>query len=142
VSDPAQTVVLVWRDGNGPHGAVHLPDSAWAMFGSWNPDAPDGGRNALLESLRDARAALTERGEDPDGLTLVGFGRGAVAAAGLTRYAKRLGIGLGPVVCVAATWDEPDPFSGDLIEEVPERIELVDRADEVPAVLAICWRPR
>ena len=57
------------------------------------------------------------------------MGPGGVAAAGLARYAKRLGIGLGRVIAVAGTWDEPDPFSGNPLVEIPERVELVEKAD-------------
>jgi pimeloyl-ACP methyl ester carboxylesterase len=95
------------------------------MVAPWDPRAADGGRAALLRSVRDARDVLAERGADPDRLTLVGFGVGAVAAAGLARYAKRLGIGLGRIIAVAGAWDEPDPFSGVPIEDPPEQVELV-----------------
>jgi hypothetical protein len=145
MTDPGRPVVLVWLDPtqNEDDVPVLLADvPADLVVARWDPAADDAGRADLLASVRQTRAVLTERGDDPDELTLVGFGRGAVAAAGLTRYAKRLGIGLGPVVCVAGTWDEPDPFSGAPLAEVPERVELVDQTDEVPAVLTICWRSR
>ena len=96
---------------------------------AWDPADDDGGRAALLASVRDAREVLAAHDADPDELVLVGLGLGGVAAAGLARYAKRLGIGLGRILAVSGAWDEPDPFSGDLINEVPERVELVEKAD-------------
>jgi hypothetical protein len=122
------TFVLVWPDAGQTESAVRalLADfSDDVLVAAWDPGAVDGGRAALLSSVRDAREALVDRGTDPDTLMLIGYGRAAVAAAGLARYAKRLGIGLGRVIAVAGTWNEPDPFSGSPLEEVPERVELV-----------------
>ena len=121
-------LVLVWPDAGQADSAVQalLADvTDDVIVAAWDPAAEDGGRAALLTSVRDARDALAARGADPEELVLVGVGLGGVAAAGLARYAKRLGIGLGRVLAVAGTWDEPDPFSGNLIEEIPERVELV-----------------
>lgn len=122
------SLVLVWPDPGQPDSAIRalLTDvTDEVIVATWDPSSEDSGRTALLTSLRDARDVLTARGIDPDDLTLVGFGPGATAAAGLASYARRLGIGLGRVLAVAGTWDEPDPFTGDLIEELPERVELV-----------------
>lgn len=95
------------------------------LLAGWDRADADGGRTTLLASLREARNRLATTADDPEGLTLVGIGPGAVAAAGLTRYAKRLGIGLGRVIAVNADWNEPDPFSGHLLTEIPEQVELV-----------------
>lgn len=121
-------LILVWPDAGHTDAAIRaLPADIVndAFVVAWDPGADDGGRAALLTSVRDAREVLAGRGADPDQLTLVGFGVGAVAAAGLARYAKRLGIGLGRIIAVAGAWDEPDPFSGSPIEDLPERVELV-----------------
>lgn len=132
-------MILVWPDGTVlPDGIVEQPGHV--LVTAWDPAAEDGGRACLLTSVRDARAFLAERDQDPDGLTLVGFGRGAVAAAGLAHYAKRLGIGLGRVTCIAPQWDEPDPFSGSPITEAPERIELVARWEDADYLLATTLR--
>jgi hypothetical protein len=134
-------VILVWPDvDQTPDEVQHLLRDVEGplVIATWDSAADDGGRTDLLASVRDARGALTSQGEDPDALVIVGLGRGAVAAAGLTRYAKRLGIGLGRVLCVAPEWDEPDPFSGAPLSEVPERVELVPDL----ASVATCWRPR
>ena len=127
-STPDVQLVLVWPDAGQAESAIRTllaEVTADVIVAAWDPSNDDSGRAALLSSVRDARAVLAARGADPDELVLVGVGLGAVAAAGLARYAKRLGIGLGRVLAVAGTWDEPDPFSGDLIDEIPERVELV-----------------
>lgn len=126
-------MILVWPDADQPDDA-----SVRASLGAvghdvlvapWSSGDDDGGRTALLRSVRQAREAMVGRGADPDELIVVGFGSGAVAAAGLARYAKRLGIGLGRVIAVAGMWDEPDPFSGTVLDGVPERVELVPDDD-------------
>jgi hypothetical protein len=98
------------------------------IVAEWDATSDDHGRTALLASVREARDALTTGGSNPDELVLVGFGLGGVAAAGLAHYAKRLGIELGRIIAVSGTWDAPDPFSGDLIEQIPERVELVSES--------------
>ncbi len=121
-------LVLVWPDAGQTDSAIQalLADvTDDVVVASWDPATDDGGRAALLSSVRDARDVLAARGADADDLVLVGVGLGGVAAAGLARYAKRLGIRLGRVLAVAGAWDEPDPFSGGLIDEIPERVELV-----------------
>ena len=121
-------LVLVWPDAGRADSALQallaeVTDDL--IVAAWDPDTDDRGRTALLTSVRDARDVLAARGADPDELVLVGVGSGGVAAAGLARYAKRLGIGLARVLAVAGTWDEPDPFGDGLIDEIPERVELV-----------------
>jgi hypothetical protein len=124
-------LVLAWPDPGQTDAEIRalLADVADdVLVAEWDPGAEDGGRTALLSSVREARDVLTARGSNPDELVLVGVGLGGVSAAGLARYAKRLGIGLGRVIAVAGTWDEPDPFSGDVLSEIPERVELVPAA--------------
>lgn len=123
MSDPS--LVLVWLDPGRPVPAA----GAHHRLITWNPDAEDGGRTELLTSIRDARELLATQGDDPDQLRLLGIGRGAVAAAGVARYARRLGIAFAHVTCVAPNWNEPDPFSGDLLAKAPEGVELVDRLE-------------
>jgi hypothetical protein len=129
---PELSLILVWPEPGQPYSAIRalLDDvAADLIVAVWDPADDDGGRAALLASVRDARDVLAAHDADPDELVLVGLGLGGVAAAGLARYAKRLGIGLGRILAVSGAWDEPDPFSGDLINEVPERVELVEKAD-------------
>ena len=129
---PEVSLILVWPEPGQPDSAIRalLDDVAADLIVAVSePADDDGGRAALLASVREARDVLAARDADPDELVLVGLGLGGVAAAGLARYAKRLGIGLGRILAVSGAWDEPDPFSGDLINEVPERVELVEKAD-------------
>ncbi len=138
-------VVLVWHDRDqSPTQAVAAVGDldARVVPGSWIPTADDGGREDLLISVRDARALIEQQGGDPNDLGLIGFGLGAVAAAGLAQHAKRLGIGLGTVICVAPRWDEPDPISGVLLSGPPEWVELVEDQADVPAAITTCWRRR
>jgi hypothetical protein len=130
-------VILVWPDVDQTPDEVHAlldPLKSPLVIAKWTPADDDRGRTALLASLRDAREAIASGGGNPDSLDIVGFGLGAVAVAGLTRYAKRLGIGLGRAVCVAPRWDEPDPFSGAPLQEVPERVEPVPDARDIARV--------
>ena len=135
---PRRPIVLAWldparTDDDTPTLLAEVP--ADLLVAQWDPNVADAGRTDLLASVRDARDRIVAQGGNPDELTVIGFGLGAVAAAGLARYARRLGIGLGRVIAVAGAWDEPDPFSGSPIEDIPERVELVDRADQLAAIL-------
>lgn len=130
--------VLVWHDrGQSPEDAAASVGelAATMVSAAWDPAAEDGGRASLLITVRDARGRIEADGGDPNDLGLIGFGLGAVAAAGLSLHAKRLGIGLGPTLCVAPRWDEPDPISGVLLTGPPERVELV----ETPAEVSACY---
>jgi hypothetical protein len=137
-------VVLVWHDlGQSATEAVAAVGDldARVVGGSWRPTADDGGREDLLTSVRDARALIEQQGGDPNDLGLIGFGLGAVAGAGLAQHAKRLGIGLGTVICVTPRWHEPDPISGVLLSGPPERVELVEDQAALAAAIT-CWRRR
>ena len=74
----------------------------------WNSYADDGGRADLLHSVRFAR----ERVDDPDGVVLVGWSMGGVAAAGLTIQAQRFGMRFAHTVCLAGAFMVADPISG------------------------------
>lgn len=93
------------------HGrAVVLPD--------WNSHADDGGRADLLASVQFAR----ERVQDSDGIVLVGWSLGGVAAAGLTIHGRDLGVGLVHTVCLAGAFIVRDPIYGeDLTTMLPGR---------------------
>ena len=128
MAESGRSTILVWLDPaqTGDDARTLLAEiPADLLVTRWDPTADDAGRTDLLASVRDARGRVVAQGGNPDTLTVVGFGHGAVAAAGLARYAKRLGIGLGRVIAVAGAWDEPDPFSGTPVEDIPERVELV-----------------
>lgn len=139
-------VALVWHDrGQSAADAIAAVGEldATVLGPTWNPAADDGGRAELLVSVREARELIAARGGNPDDLGLIGIGLGAVAAAGLALHAKRLGIGLGAVWCVAPNWNEPDPISGVLLSGLPEidRVELVEDQAALAAEI-ICWRRR
>jgi hypothetical protein len=138
-------VILVWHDrGQSAEDAARAvgEPGATVVSSAWDPTADDGGRASLLMSVRETRELIELHGGDPDDLGLIGFGLGAVAAAGLAWHAKLLGIGLGPTLCVAPRWDEPDPISGVLLTGPPEWVELVENPADVSAQAIICWRRR
>jgi predicted esterase len=64
----------------------------------------------LLRSVHFAR----ERVDDADGLVLVGWSMGGVAAAGLTIQAAEAGLAFAHTVCLAGAFMVPDPIFGRL----------------------------
>lgn len=113
--DPTQPTILMWHGMQPDARAVMRPlaervagHGLSVVLPDWNSHAEDGGRADLLRAARLAR----ERSEHPDALVLVGWSLGGVAAAGLTVYARRLGIRLAHTVCLAGAFMAPDPISG------------------------------
>jgi dienelactone hydrolase len=112
---PSQRTVLLWH-GQQPDARAAVRPLAELLVGrglgvvipDWNSHADDGGRADLLKSVHFAR----ERVDDPDGLVLVGWSMGGVAAAGLTIQARRLGIGFAHTVCLAGAFMVADPIFG------------------------------
>lgn len=81
------------------HGlAVVVPD--------WNSDADDGGRDDLLQS-----AQFAQRRAGSDGLLLVGWSLGGVAAAGLAIHAERFDVTVTQTVCLAGAFVARDPIT-------------------------------
>jgi dipeptidyl aminopeptidase/acylaminoacyl peptidase len=81
------------------HGlAVVVPD--------WNSDADDGGRDDLLQS-----AQFAQHRTGSDGLLLVGWSLGGVAAAGLAIHAERLNVTVTHTVCLAGAFVARDPIT-------------------------------
>lgn len=74
----------------------------------WDSHSDDGGRSDLLLSVDYARSWS----EKPDGLVLVGWSLGGVAAAGLTVDAADHGLVFSHTVCLAGAFMVPDPISG------------------------------
>lgn len=74
----------------------------------WDSHSADRGRSDLLASVDYARSWS----ENPDGLVLVGWSLGGVAAAGLTVDAADHGLVLAHTVCLAGAFMVPDPISG------------------------------
>jgi len=86
--DGRLTCSAIRRSRRCCHGAeVLAPD--------WNSHAADGGRGDLLASLRLAR----EFADHPNGMVLVGWSLGGVAAAALTLEAARFDVQLAHTVC-------------------------------------------
>jgi dienelactone hydrolase len=99
----ARSSVRSLADLLAAHGlGVVVPD--------WNSSADDGGRDDLLRSVHFAR----ERLDDPDGLVLVGWSMGGLAAAALTIEAQQLGVGFAQTVCLAGAFMVADPIFGHL----------------------------
>lgn len=88
------------------HGlAVVVPD--------WDSHGDDGGRGDLLASVQ----YLNEHVRPSDGVVLVGWSLGGLAAAGLTIHAREHGIELLHTVCLAGAFVVADPISGESLEK-------------------------
>ncbi len=83
--------------GHGP--TVVVPD--------WNSHADDGGRDDLLQS-----AAFARQHAGPDGLVLVGWSLGGLAAAGFTIHSDRFDVPVTHTVCLAGAFMARDPITG------------------------------
>ncbi|MDF9811436.1 alpha/beta hydrolase [Streptomyces sp. SPB162] len=89
-SPSAAPVVLLWH-GRGPderdvlaplaRGAAGL--GAVVFVPDWRPDAPDGGRAQLAESVTFARENAARFGGDPERMVLAGWSLGANAVLGV-----------------------------------------------------------
>jgi dipeptidyl aminopeptidase/acylaminoacyl peptidase len=115
LGEPSQQTVLLWHGQQGDARTAVRPlaellaGHGWGVVvPDWNSHSDDGGRADLLRSVRFAR----ERVDDPDGLVLVGWSMGGVAAAGLTIQARRLGVGFAHTVCLAGAFMVTDPIFG------------------------------
>ena len=112
---PEQPTVLVWH-GQQANARASVRRLAELLAGhglgvivpDWDSHGDDGGRSDLLRSVHFAR----ERVADPDGLVLVGWSMGGLAAAGLTIQARRLSIGFAHTVCLAGAFMVADPIFG------------------------------
>jgi dipeptidyl aminopeptidase/acylaminoacyl peptidase len=96
------------RAAVGPLAELVAGHGIGVVAPDWNSHADDGGRSDLLGSVRFAR----ERAADPDGLVLVGWSMGGLAAAGLTLHASTLNIVVAHTVCLAGAFMARDPISG------------------------------
>ena len=115
--DAAQPTVLLWHGmQSDARASVRALAGVIAGRGSsvvapdWDSQADDNGRDDLLRSARFAqrRRSLT------DGLVVVGWSMGGLAAAGLTINADRLDIRIRHTVCLAGAFMATDPISGDV----------------------------
>lgn len=115
VGQPSQPTVLLWhgqqadaRSSVRPLVELLSDHGVSVVAPDWNSYADDGGRADLLNSVRFTR----DRVEDPDGVVLVGWSMGGVAAAGLTIQAQRFGVRFAHTVCLAGAFMVADPISG------------------------------
>lgn len=110
--DAGQPTVLLWhgmqadaRTAVRPLAGMLARRGLAVVAPDWNSYADDGGRADLLNSLEFTR-------DRADGIALVGWSLGGVAAAGLTLDAARHGLALRHTVCLAGAFMAPDPISG------------------------------
>ena len=115
VGRPSQPTVLLWHGQQADARSTVRPlvemlsdHGLGVVAPDWNSHADDGGRADLLSSVQFTR----ERMDDPDGVVLVGWSMGGVAAAGLTIQAHRLGVAFAHTVCLAGAFMVADPISG------------------------------
>lgn len=113
--DAAQPTVLMWHGAQTDARMTMRPlAEAVASRGisvlvpDWNSHADDRGRDDLLRSVHYVR----ECAHDPDGLILVGWSLGAVAAAGLTIHRRRFDVHIAHTVCLAGAFIAADPITG------------------------------
>jgi dipeptidyl aminopeptidase/acylaminoacyl peptidase len=148
--DPGQAVgkagVLLWhgmqtdaRTAVGPLARLVAGHGAVVVAPDWNSHADDGGRADLLRSLDFARTQCS----DTNGMVLVGWSLGGVAAAGLTLDADRHDVVLAHTFCLAGAFMARDPITGrPLTDELPsDRVGtpftlLHGRSDDVVPVSA------
>lgn len=122
--ESAQPTVLMWhgaqtdaRTSMRPLAERLASHGIGVIVPDWNSHADDHGRDDLLRSVRFAQ----ERAEDADGLVLVGWSLGGVAAAGLTIHRRRLEVRLSHTVCLAGAFMVRDPVSGEVLSaELPD----------------------
>jgi predicted esterase len=118
--EPIRPMALLWHGmQSDARAAVRPLAELLARHGirvvvpDWNSHAADGGRQDLLASVSFA----VERNANPDGLVLVGWSMGGLAAAGLTIQADRLKVPLIHTVCLAGAFAARDPISGGHLNE-------------------------
>ena len=116
--DPTQPTVLLWHgmqsDARVTVRALArlIADRGLAVVApDWDSQADDNGRDDLLRSARFAQ----QRRSRADGLVVVGWSMGGLAAAGLTIDADRLGVRVRHTVCLAGAFTAADPISGDVL---------------------------
>lgn len=114
--DPADPTILVWHgtqtDARATVGMLCelLAERGFGVVAAdWNSHADDRGRTDLLASAEFARSWST----GGDGLSVIGWSLGAVAAAGLTFRAAEHGVPINHTVCLAGAFMVSDPISGE-----------------------------
>jgi dienelactone hydrolase len=118
--DSTEPAILLWhgmqtdaRAAVRPLAGLLAGHGAAVVAPDWNSHAHDGGRADLLRSLEFTQ----KRSKDANGIVLVGWSLGGVAAAGLTLGAPNLDVEIAHTVCLAGAFMAPDPISGRLVTD-------------------------
>lgn len=115
-------VVLLWhgrgadeRDVLAPLASAVAAEGVLVLVPDWRPDAPDGGRSHLAESVAFARRDAGRFGGDPERFVLAGWSLGAKAAIGVALNPEGLD-GWRPtaVVGIAGGYGSAAPTTGDV----------------------------
>jgi dienelactone hydrolase len=111
-----QPTVLLWhgmqsdaRAAVSALAALIADRGAAVVAPDWDSQADDNGRDDLLRSARFTQ----QRQSRADGIVVVGWSMGGLAAAGLTVDAGRLDVRVRHTVCLAGAFMATDPISGD-----------------------------
>ncbi|HYZ68093.1 MAG TPA: alpha/beta fold hydrolase [Mycobacterium sp.] len=109
----ARPIILMWHGAqtDARHAMRPLAESVAAhgftvLVPDWNSHADDGGRGDLLGSVDFARQRAGS-----DGVVLVGWSLGGVAAAGLTIHAARFDVRVAHTVCLAGAFVAREPIT-------------------------------
>lgn len=118
--DPSQPAVLLWHGMQTDARAsvrtlaqLIVRHRVAVVVPDWDSHASDGGRAALLQSVDFARRFTT----DPDGVVLVGWSMGGVAAAALTVNSASFDVSFAHTVCLAGAFTARAPISGRLVAD-------------------------
>lgn len=144
--DQGQPTVLLWHGmQTDARAAVRtlaglVADRGLAVVApDWNSQADDDGRDDLLRSARFAQ----QWGLRSEGLVVVGWSMGGLAAAGLAIAADRLAIRVRHTICLAGAFTATDPIFGNVparalpdVEPGPPFTLLHGAADDVVPVSA------
>lgn len=113
--DTSEPTVLMWHgmqtdsgSAMGPLARTLADRGLGVVVPDWNSHADDGGRADLLNSLGFARQFAGAA----NGLVLVGWSMGGLAAAGLTLRATQFGVSLVHTFCLGGAFMARDPISG------------------------------
>jgi dipeptidyl aminopeptidase/acylaminoacyl peptidase len=110
----AGPVVLMWhgaqtdaRSAMRPLAELVAGRGLIVVVPDWDSHASDGGRGDLLASVE-----FAGKHAGPDGLVVVGWSLGGVAAAGLAISADRLNVPVAHTVCLAGAFIARNPLTG------------------------------